>query len=846
MSMHTVARGDCLWSIAQRYLSNGARWTEIADLEYNQTNFGISRSKTVIQPGWVLWVNDGGASPVPDPPPPTPPEEKKNNSNKANITFIGLVAGSTREVFVAWTWDKEQTNGYELWWDYHIQGHPNDKLNGSKTTVEGESMEDYKSTTWSAPENATDVMFWVRPISKKHDVNGTDTAYWTAEWSTVAKYDFSNNPPLTPDVPECTLNLQKMTLTATLDNIATNINADYITFNIYMNDQEALWNRATVKIVSRHASAVFKVCAGARFKVAAYAHRGSDCIKSVQSEMTDFTENYVTQPTPPPGFTECKATSETTVLLKWAAIDAADSYTIQWVENKDWFDTRTPESTQVTNNQVEITGLASGKEYFFRMGCTNEAGDSEWSKISSCICGKIPAAPTTYSSTTTAVTGELVTMYWIHNSEDGSEQKTAEVDFYVNDVQQASHIVTGDTGYWEFDTSRYSVGAKIKWRVRTWGVMLDPSPWSIMREIEVFAQPTLSVTLRDSYSQPISYLTHFPLMVSALYGPSTQTPISYHVEIVSNEDYDTSDTIGNFKHVSAGEAVYSNNFDIGFALELELSAYHVNLDNNISYTCHVTVSMDSGLTAEDSREFVVAWDDVEYNPNAEIGYDADTLVTYILPFCVDEDGTYINDLTLSVYRREFDGSFVEIASEMDNNGSTYCIDPHPSLDYARYRIVGVDETTGAISYYDVPGYPIGNPCIVIQWDEQWSTFEAIEGTIKSNSPYSGSVLKLPYNVDVSESNDQEVELIDYAGRKHSVSYYGTHLGYTATWNCEVPKDDKETLYELRRLQTWMGDVYVREPSGTGYWANIKVSFSQKHRAMTIPVTFQVTRVEGGI
>lgn len=99
---------------------------------------------------------------------------------------------------------------------------------------------------------------------------------------------------------------------------------------------------------------------------------------------------------------------------------------------------------------------------------------------------------------------------------------------------------------------------------------------------------------------------------------------------------------------------------------------------------------------------------------------------------------------------------------------------------------------------------------------------------------------------MSESNDQQVELIDYAGRKHSVSYYGTHLGYTATWNCEVPKDDKETLYELRRLQTWMGDVYVREPSGTGYWANIKVSFSQKHRAMTIPVTFQVTRVEGGI
>ena len=63
---------------------------------------------------------------------------------------------------------------------------------------------------------------------------------------------------------------------------------------------------------------------------------------------------------------------------------------------------------------------------------------------------------------------------------------------------------------------------------------------------------------------------------------------------------------------------------------------------------------------------------------------------------------------------------------------------------------------------------------------------------------------------------------------------------------EIEKSDKETLYALRRLSIWMDDVYVREPSGSGYWANIKVSFSQKHRELTIPVTLNITRVEGGI
>ena len=63
---------------------------------------------------------------------------------------------------------------------------------------------------------------------------------------------------------------------------------------------------------------------------------------------------------------------------------------------------------------------------------------------------------------------------------------------------------------------------------------------------------------------------------------------------------------------------------------------------------------------------------------------------------------------------------------------------------------------------------------------------------------------------------------------------------------EIPKDDEETLYGIRRLAIWMGDVYVREPSGSGYWANVNVSFSQKHRELTIPITLTITRVEGGI
>ena len=60
------------------------------------------------------------------------------------------------------------------------------------------------------------------------------------------------------------------------------------------------------------------------------------------------------------------------------------------------------------------------------------------------------------------------------------------------------------------------------------------------------------------------------------------------------------------------------------------------------------------------------------------------------------------------------------------------------------------------------------------------------------------------------------------------------------------KNDKETIYALRRLSAWAGDVYVREPSGMGYWANVTVRFNMDYDAITIPVTLDITRVEGGV
>jgi bacillopeptidase F (M6 metalloprotease family) len=108
------------------------------------------------------------------------------------------------------------------------------------------------------------------------------------------------------------------------------------------------------------------------------------------------------------------------------------------------------------------------------------------------------------------------------------------------------------------------------------------------------------------------------------------------------------------------------------------------------------------------------------------------------------------------------------------------------------------------------------------------------------------MLRLPYNIDISDSFDPDVSLVEYIGRKRPVSYYGTQIRESSSWSTEIPKTDTETLFAIRRLAVWMGNAYVREPSGTGYWAHVNVSYSKSYSNLIIPVSFEITRVEGGM
>ena len=83
------------------------------------------------------------------------------------------------------------------------------------------------------------------------------------------------------------------------------------------------------------------------------------------------------------------------------------------------------------------------------------------------------------------------------------------------------------------------------------------------------------------------------------------------------------------------------------------------------------------------------------------------------------------------------------------------------------------------------------------------------------------------------------------GRKDPVSRYGTQRGRTATWSCVVSRyEGLDQVNAVRALAAYMGDVYVREPYGSGYWAHVDVSsLGIIHGERAVQVSLNVTKVE---
>ena len=188
--------------------------------------------------------------------------------------------------------------------------------------------------------------------------------------------------------------------------------------------------------------------------------------------------------------------------------------------------------------------------------------------------------------------------------------------------------------------------------------------------------------------------------------------------------------------VTQGDSIYSVYFNSEeYTILRKISASDATFEDGQTYTVNATVTMNSGLTASESYEFTIDWEDISMAPNASIAVNDDGLYASIIPYCTaefaelyleddeEEDTTVpelIEGVVLSVYRISNDGELVEIATNIANDRQISIVDPHPTLDWVCYRIVASNTRSGQIAYTDTMPIDVDQPGIVITWDEDWN------------------------------------------------------------------------------------------------------------------------------
>ena len=200
------------------------------------------------------------------------------------------------------------------------------------------------------------------------------------------------------------------------------------------------------------------------------------------------------------------------------------------------------------------------------------------------------------------------------------------------------------------------------------------------------------------------------------------------------------------------------------------------------------------------------------------------------------------DAQLSVYRIERNGDLYPVAEGVPNTSGVLVVDRHPTFGAMEYRIVANDLSTDEMASVDIAGENDWKS-ILVQWAESERTMSGYEED--DSVDFDFEWVELPWNIRVTQSSAKDVALKSYIGRQHPVALYGTQVGDTGSWSCEIVKNEEDfELRQLRKLSAYMGNCWVREPSGLSYPANVNATVTRSYDSLAVTVDLEVSRVDG--
>lgn len=389
------------------------------------------------------------------------------------------------------------------------------------------------------------------------------------------------------------------------------------------------------------------------------------------------TSGYIyTTPGKPSSVTATKTGAQSVQLAITGAAPYATSYAVERSTDggSQWESAGTPTSFPWVDAEAPAGTVV------YRVAAVRGSLQSAWTQSNSVTTITPPLAPAVSGLPSVAATGSTLTVSWVPNHPDGSEQTSAEVEYTVGDGEPQTATVEGAATTYQLPESVTESAATVKVRVRTHGLDEDWGAWSGYTTVTVAVPPQAHFT---NPAEDGAAVTVLPLMLAWEATDSTGIA-SQTLELVGADG-------GSLLSVQLAGDVRS--------FQIDDSVYA--LSNLSDYALLLTVLGGSSLSTAAGRSFSTDWAEPA-QPTAELETDPADLSCAVTVHAGEGAGDEPEAVSFSVIRVLPDGSQWLVADGLTDGQE--CIDPLPPLNVDYSYLVTAYAETGASSALTVPAF----------------------------------------------------------------------------------------------------------------------------------------------
>lgn len=594
------------------------------------------------------------------------------------------------------------------------------------------------------------------------------------------------------------------------------------------------------------------------------------------------------------------------VYLSWTnSWSDATGVIIAWTDDPDnWMSNDDPDEYEIKElaSSWFITGLETGKEWYFRIRSVKSEVDSEtlspWSNELVIDLASAPAVPVLYLSSDTITEDGMVTAYWSHVSTDGTGQIASNIVeatysggvwTYGNPVvatKEAQHvdIYAADQG-WTNGTTKYLA---LQTRSGSGGM----SDFSTPVKIVVAAKPTLSITtnslsgsetvteyfLGDGVTDTFQCANSMTATPTVTVEGTTATVVSYTggaVELSTAPDdgdevvitYTTGDNDVLTSMPLTATITTTNAVDLTIAIERAETYPMLRPDDTLTDGAKGETIYVNNIAAESSNSISIAIDDIIgrlddgawYNLIATasdaFGQTAEQQIRFKVHWSHqswEPTASFITDTS------EFIARITPIAGADYAVGDT-CDIYRLSADQPELIVSGADFGTEYVDPYPAFGPESGYKLVTVTATKDYitedNTFAEYDTTDDPNSTYvqldpgflvidfDADRIELEYNIALDNAWTKDFQRTSYLGGHVTGDHNRAVLRDLSASSVMVRGDDELNAYKVRQLARYAGLCHVRTPEGSSFVADVQVSEGQSYDNATIDYKLTIQKVD---